>query len=500
MKHIPVVFSLICLTDIGFFRMTPRLTGTFSVVFSLLLISSFAFSQEADDLETDPLQIEIADWKTPDQNGYTHLFLFETAGGFVPKSPKEFSERFRAILKESGDENIVVGSFKAGKGKDGQIIGRACTSTPEDLKEALALSPDVELTRIIALTPEVYEKHTGGTSKKSTKKNDSLPRFIRDNTVSAEERLKQIGYLSYRYLVIFEPDGKFRPQTTQDLIRKFFDLFSTANVSVGAGCLNAYDTSSGWSYVQDAKAAVQVLISSPELKPTKVYFLTPRIIRRYPCRPGEVEKIIWKTPDKDGFTHLIDFAPTGKFQPKTEQEFQEKCDEVLPGNVSYGYLRVEKDKNSKFVGRICTASPEELKAAIDSSSDLKVIKTTPLTEVLFCKHVRIPTIVKMIPENGEAFLIAAKIKQLSITFDQDMDTKSTGWGKGGEYAPEIVGEAKWTNKRTCLLPVKLEPGRTYLLEINSSEDSEFLSEEGLPLPPSDLIFETASDEKPEGKG
>ncbi len=502
MKHTLPVFGLKDLTSSGFACVFPVRGISMSVIF-LVLITSFAFSQDGEDSDANPLRIEEAAWKTPDQYEYTHLFLFEATGDFVPKSPKEFSEKFRAITKKAEGGNVVAGSFKAGKGKEGQIIGRVCTNTPENLKETIALSPDVKLTRIIALTPEVFEKHTGVPTKKTSRKKDLPPRVVREGTLSAQEKLDSYKAEGFAHLLFFEPDGKFRPETEGELLARFTEVFR-GQIGVMTGCFNCDGKGKkplGWVYVNGVPVAVRLLETSPDLKPLKVYRLTPEIVKRYPCkRDTEVTtEVVWKTPDTDGFTHLIYFEPKGGFQPKTEQEFIEKCEEVFPGNVPYGYLRAEKEGNSKFVGRVCTSDLEEMKAAFETTSDLKMVKAAKLTETLFYQHTHIPTVAKTIPENGEAYLDPKKFKQLSITFDRDMDTSSADWGEGGEFAPETTGEIKWTSKRNCLLPVKLEPGKTYLIEINSSEGSGFCSEEGLQLPPMDFVFETVPETKPAEK-
>jgi len=57
-------------------------------------------------------------------------------------------------------------------------------------------------------------------------------------------------------------------------------------------------------------------------------------------------------------------------------------------------------------------------------------------------------------------------------------------------------KGQWRDKRTCVLPVKLEAGRFYRVGINSTSYQNFSSEHGLAARPSAIYFTTqgASDE------
>jgi hypothetical protein len=62
----------------------------------------------------------------------------------------------------------------------------------------------------------------------------------------------------------------------------------------------------------------------------------------------------------------------------------------------------------------------------------------------------------------------------------------------GEY-PEVTGDPSFPDLQTCTLPVKLEPGKTYAIGINSPDHKNFVSlaDETLSAEPYVLVFSTA---------
>ena len=57
--------------------------------------------------------------------------------------------------------------------------------------------------------------------------------------------------------------------------------------------------------------------------------------------------------------------------------------------------------------------------------------------------------------------------------------------------PESTGSPVYDKTRmTCTLPVHLEPGRSYLVGINSASYRNFKSEDGVPVEPTAIVFAT----------
>jgi RNA polymerase sigma-70 factor (ECF subfamily) len=96
-----------------------------------------------------------------------------------------------------------------------------------------------------------------------------------------------------------------------------------------------------------------------------------------------------------------------------------------------------------------------------------------------------PQIVKTIPMIG-AKDVDPSIKEIIVVFDRDMGA-GFSWTGGGEQFPKTTGNAVWRDSRTCVLPVALEPGKSYRFGINAPSYKNFRSKEGVPVEP--VLFE-----------
>jgi hypothetical protein len=84
------------------------------------------------------------------------------------------------------------------------------------------------------------------------------------------------------------------------------------------------------------------------------------------------------------------------------------------------------------------------------------------------------------------------LRELRVTFDMPMG-KGFSWTGGGANFPKPSGGKApyWTeDRKTCVLPVELEPGRQYRLGLNSPSFHNFQSEAGIPLGPVVYTFKT----------
>ena len=64
--------------------------------------------------------------------------------------------------------------------------------------------------------------------------------------------------------------------------------------------------------------------------------------------------------------------------------------------------------------------------------------------------------------------------EITVTFDQEMGGGMSWTGGGPEFPPSPEGQkAQWRDKRTCVLPVKLEAGHFYRVGINSTSYQNF---------------------------
>lgn len=102
-----------------------------------------------------------------------------------------------------------------------------------------------------------------------------------------------------------------------------------------------------------------------------------------------------------------------------------------------------------------------------------------------------PQIVSTTPARG-ASDVDPGLKEIAITFDQDMEGGMSWTGGGPEYPPSPEGkQAHWRDKRTCVLPVKLQGGHHYRVGINSVSYRNFRSAAGVPALTSAIWFTTA---------
>ena len=102
-----------------------------------------------------------------------------------------------------------------------------------------------------------------------------------------------------------------------------------------------------------------------------------------------------------------------------------------------------------------------------------------------------PQIVSTSPARG-ATDVSPALKEITVTFDQDM-SEGMSWTGGGPQLPQMDPDkqAHWRDKRTCVLPVKLEPGHSYRVGINSPSHRNFRSEAGVPALTSAIWFTTS---------
>ena len=106
-----------------------------------------------------------------------------------------------------------------------------------------------------------------------------------------------------------------------------------------------------------------------------------------------------------------------------------------------------------------------------------------------------PSVVKTVPQAGDT-AVNPSLKEISVTFSKDMMTKEMcSWcSQSPETFPEIdkTKIRYLKDKRTCVLPVKLQPGKTYVIWINTQKFNYFKDTEQNSAVPYLLVFQTAS--------
>ncbi len=102
-----------------------------------------------------------------------------------------------------------------------------------------------------------------------------------------------------------------------------------------------------------------------------------------------------------------------------------------------------------------------------------------------------PVVVKTVPEAG-AGDVDPKLTEIKVTFSKDMQDGSWSWSTLSEESfPQMSGKPKYlADKRTNVLPVKLEPGKTYAIWLNSAKFGNFKDAGGQSAVPYLLVFKT----------
>lgn len=102
-----------------------------------------------------------------------------------------------------------------------------------------------------------------------------------------------------------------------------------------------------------------------------------------------------------------------------------------------------------------------------------------------------PVVVKTVPEAG-AGEVDSKLAEIKVTFSKEMQDGTWSWATlSKESFPKVEGKPKYlADKRTCVLPVKLEPGKTYAIWVNHENFGNFKDAEGQSAVPYLLVFKT----------
>jgi serine/threonine protein kinase len=105
-----------------------------------------------------------------------------------------------------------------------------------------------------------------------------------------------------------------------------------------------------------------------------------------------------------------------------------------------------------------------------------------------------PVVVQTEPASGTRG-IAPGITEIRVRFSKPMTDQSWSWTTAWpDSAPVMIGEPRYEpDQRTCVIQVRLEPGRTYAWWLNSENFQNFQDQNGRPAVPYLLIFQTRAE-------
>ncbi len=95
-----------------------------------------------------------------------------------------------------------------------------------------------------------------------------------------------------------------------------------------------------------------------------------------------------------------------------------------------------------------------------------------------------PVVVKTVPEAGSKDVAPGEF-EVKITFSKEMADQSWSWATAWENSgPDFIGKPHYdADHKTCVVKVKLEPGKTYGWWINSQKFHNFRDTQGHPAIP-----------------
>ena len=103
-----------------------------------------------------------------------------------------------------------------------------------------------------------------------------------------------------------------------------------------------------------------------------------------------------------------------------------------------------------------------------------------------------PVVVATVPTSGD-MAVDPSLKEIRVTFSDEMLTdRMWSWVmESKETFPKMTGKPHYLDdKKTCVLPVKLEPGKSYVIWINSAKFNSFRNKKNQPAVPYLLKFRT----------
>jgi Bacterial Ig-like domain len=102
-----------------------------------------------------------------------------------------------------------------------------------------------------------------------------------------------------------------------------------------------------------------------------------------------------------------------------------------------------------------------------------------------------PVVIKSVPQSG-ADDVDPAMTEISVTFSKPMKAGSWSWAMiARESYPGTADAPKYLDdKKTCVLPVKLQPGKTYAVWVNSEKLQNFKDAQGNIAVPFLLVFKT----------
>jgi RNA polymerase sigma factor (sigma-70 family) len=135
--------------------------------------------------------------------------------------------------------------------------------------------------------------------------------------------------------------------------------------------------------------------------------------------------------------------------------------------------------------------PSAAKSDKDAKPDAEAKKEKPKKGRRFSVANSLPVVVSTVPKAGSTD-VDPSVTEIKVTFSKDMIDGNWSWAQvSDETFPKTTGKPHYeADNRTCVLPVKLEPGKCYVLSLNNPPFTSFMDEDGRKAMGYTLVFET----------
>jgi len=241
-------------------------------------------------------------------------------------------------------------------------------------------------------------------------------------------------------------------------------------------------------------------------EPAKIKADSSAFLKKYqewqklPKDDTKAKALLQELTEKLWFIHV---TPVNGFNPHNTAEMQAELDKC---GREWWQLRTRLVGDT-LRGSVLTENPQALEAGLSKSKTLQLIKKAKVMPEMLPRFMAkisqsnpmtpeqlalMPTVADTFPRKGET-VEADKVRELRVTFSRSMDT-SGGWAfcsDSDEPFPGSSGKPHWADDRTCVMPVRLVPGRSYAVTFNAGRFNSFASPDGMPAKEYKLTFKTA---------
>lgn len=461
------------------------------------------------------------------------LVTFKPVNGFNPRNASEFLNEIHACSNTRSGTNRVGGASFFRTTIAGKIlIGSFLSETPEVLKTNFNKSSTIQFISSEAVTPELFVKYVDSPQ-------ESLP--TNSETADSPSKVAPLtpAQLAQRPIVVdtFPRHGQIVDATTVKELRVTFsnDMNNEICQSFSADYINFFPEGQNRPRWLDKRTCAM----SVNLIPGRTYAVNFNA-RFAPFtdtlgRAAIPSKLIFQTAGKNAETPDTEKPKVTSISPYNGETvdatavkeirvtFSEDMNtdghmSIIPeGQAPFNYIL--RNQVHWLTPRICVV-PVKLESGrqysvwfnagksfrdfINKNGNSSIPYHLTFKTAGTAANDADTTVIETFPRQGET-VDATAVKELRVTFSNDMNTSGC-WAfcsDGENFFPGSNGKIFWQNKRTCVMPIKLIPGRTYSVTFNAGRFVGFYDSRKRPSVSYKLLFqttgksaETSNSEKP----